>query len=70
MVLGFAIPVQLGYKQSMGWGFNIQFQYGVPRTTNDTSIYPPIVSRGREKRHDIIGDRALAYAGVETILNR
>ncbi|RZC35090.1 hypothetical protein BDFB_012806 [Asbolus verrucosus] len=70
LVIGFAIPVQLGLKQSMACGWNLQFQYAEPQTTNNTRIYPPIVGRSREKREDFVSDRALAYRGFEALLSR
>jgi hypothetical protein len=70
IVLGFAIPIKLGLRQSMACGWNIQFQYPEPKTTNDTRIYPPIVGASRKKRDSFPNDRSLAYAGFEAILDR
>ncbi|KAJ3666006.1 hypothetical protein Zmor_001466 [Zophobas morio] len=70
IVFGFAMPIPLGLKQSMAWGWNLQFQYVAPQYTNNTSIYPPIVGRSREKRDNFVSDRSLAYSGIEAILNR
>lgn len=63
------MPVKLGVNQTMAWAVNFQAQYSV--ISNITGIqYPPILSRSRDKREEKYNDRALAYKGIESIMNR
>lgn len=72
LVIGIGIPVKLGSKQSMAVGWNFQFQYSEAQNTTYVETYPPIVSRSRDKRDENypVSDRAMAYLGVESIMDR
>lgn len=72
LVLGIAIPVKLGSRQSMAIGWNFQYQYSEAQNASQIETYPPIVSRSRDKRDqkDIWNDRALAYLAIESMLER
>lgn len=70
IVISFGIPIKLGSKQSLAWGWNLQFQYATPTNITELEEYPPIISRSRSKREQFTSDRALAYLGIETIMNK
>lgn len=60
----------MGSKQSMACGWNFQFQYGVATNITDLQVYPPIISKSRERRSNYISDRRLAYLSVENMIDR
>lgn len=72
LVIGIAIPVKLGSRQSMAIGWNFQYQYAEAQNASQIETYPPIVSRSRDKRDQTStkSDRALAYLGIESMLER
>ncbi|KAF5307124.1 hypothetical protein FQR65_LT07108 [Abscondita terminalis] len=70
LVIGVAIPVKLGLKQSMAYGLNFQFQYVGAQNHSQLEVYPPIIARTREKRQIITNDRALTYEALESLMNR
>ncbi|KAB0797489.1 hypothetical protein PPYR_08482 [Photinus pyralis] len=70
LVIGVAIPIHLGLKQSMVYGLNFQFQYAQPQNVSQLKVYPPIISRKREKREEMFNDRAVAYAALESLMDR
>ncbi|XP_018573081.1 uncharacterized protein LOC108912356 [Anoplophora glabripennis] len=70
IVFGLAIPVKLGPMQTIGMGWNFQFQYTEPTNITQLQTYPPVVSaRSRDKREMQESDRALFYSGLEGVLN-
>ncbi|KAF5299303.1 hypothetical protein FQA39_LY02476 [Lamprigera yunnana] len=68
LVLGVAIPVQLGLKQSMAYGLNFQFQYIGAQNYSQLQVYPPIISRNRERRQEKYNDRTVTYAALESLM--
>ncbi|KAK4881413.1 hypothetical protein RN001_004732 [Aquatica leii] len=70
LVIGVAIPVQLGLKQSMAYGLNFQFQYVGAQNHSQLEVYPPIIKRNRDKRQIQTNDRALTYAALESLMDR
>lgn len=70
--MGFAIPVSLGTKQSMGMGLNFQFQFTEPADLNDVlPPYPPIVVREKRENPKInMSDRILTYLAIESLLDK
>lgn len=64
--------MKLGSKQSMAVGWNLQYQYSEAQNVTQLETYPPIVSRSREKRDQShsLSDRAIAYIGIESVLER
>ncbi|KAJ8926595.1 hypothetical protein NQ314_021021 [Rhamnusium bicolor] len=71
LVVGIAVPVKLGSRQSMVVAWNFQFQYPAPTNITQLQNYPPVVSsRSREEREIQKSDRSLFYEGIEGVLNR
>ncbi|KAF2881346.1 hypothetical protein ILUMI_24825 [Ignelater luminosus] len=70
LVIGVAIPVKLGLKQSMVYALNFQYQYVAAQNRSQLEVYPPIISRSRDKRQIEKSDRALVYLGLESLMNR
>lgn len=71
-MIGIAIPVKLGSRQSMAIGWNFQYQYTEAQNASQVETYPPIVSRSRDKRDEtsVKNDRELAYLAIESMLER
>lgn len=70
LVIGVAIPVKLGLKQSMVYALNLQYQYVAAQNRSQLEVYPPIISRSRDKRQIEKSDRALVYLGLESLMKR
>lgn len=70
LVVGIGIPVPLGMRQSMAIGWNFQFQYAEATNASQLHTYPPIIGKSVQKRDLHVNDRALAYQGIEALLNR
>ncbi|ENN72348.1 hypothetical protein HUJ04_006821 [Dendroctonus ponderosae] len=70
-VYSFAVPWKLGPKQEMGVGWNFQFQYALPNSTDVLTNYPPSISRETRDINDevVLSDRKIFYDGVESMLD-
>lgn len=70
LVIGVVVPVQLGLKQNMVYALNFQYQYMMAQNRSQLEIYPPIISKSRERRQVSVNDRALVYLGLESLMDR
>ncbi|XP_017774919.1 PREDICTED: uncharacterized protein LOC108561480 [Nicrophorus vespilloides] len=73
LIIGLAIPVKLGKKQSLGIGWNLQFQYGLPTKSSEViKSYPPIISKEAKRSvdEDVPSQRELLYVAIESMLDR
>ncbi|XP_018335153.1 uncharacterized protein LOC108744052 [Agrilus planipennis] len=71
MVLGIAVPIQIGTRQSLTYAINFQFQYPVAQNiTQLQSGFPPSFSRSFRTKREILWDedRSLIYEGLEKVL--
>ncbi|CAG9853914.1 unnamed protein product [Phyllotreta striolata] len=74
LVLGLAIPVKLGSKQSMGFSWNMQIQYSQATNVSQYLTYPPTYTGKRStdyKSYEVVlkNDRAQFYELLEETLD-
>lgn len=76
IVLGIVNPAKLGPIQSIGIGWNFQFQYAAPINASQLISYPPIYTGKRsvndQPPHEVVlkNDRSIFYKLLEETLDR